>query len=49
MYTPFARPRVAALPAFETATRRILSALDRSLQHPAQGPERAPEPAGLWW
>jgi sulfonate transport system ATP-binding protein len=46
-----ARPRDKTSPAFESSTRRVLAALDRSLQdvdRPRHG-ERAQEAAGLWW
>jgi sulfonate transport system ATP-binding protein len=46
-----ARPRDKTSPAFESATRRVLAALDRSLQDvdkPRHG-ERAQQDAGLWW
>src|SRR5215212_7555832 len=46
-----ARPRDKTSPAFESATRRVLATLDRSLQEvdkPRHG-ERAQEAAGLWW
>jgi sulfonate transport system ATP-binding protein len=46
-----ARPRDKTSPAFESGTRRVLAALDRSLQEvdrPRHG-ERAQEAAGLWW
>jgi sulfonate transport system ATP-binding protein len=46
-----ARPRDRTSPAFESSTRRVLAALDRSLQEidkPRHG-ERAQEAAGLWW
>jgi sulfonate transport system ATP-binding protein len=46
-----ARPRDKTSPAFEASTRRVLAALDRSLQEidkPRHG-ERAQEAAGLWW
>jgi sulfonate transport system ATP-binding protein len=46
-----ARPRDKTSPAFESSTRRVLAALDRSLQDvtkPRHG-ERAQEAAGLWW
>src|SRR4051794_9699649 len=45
------RPRDKTSPAFEASTRRVLAALDRSLQEidrPRHG-ERAQEAAGLWW
>ncbi|HEX2726347.1 MAG TPA: ABC transporter ATP-binding protein [Beijerinckiaceae bacterium] len=46
-----ARPRDKTSPAFESATRRVLAALDRSLQDvdkPRHG-ERTQQDAGLWW
>jgi sulfonate transport system ATP-binding protein len=46
-----ARPRDKTSPAFESATRRVLAALDRSLQEadkPRHG-ERTQQDAGLWW
>jgi sulfonate transport system ATP-binding protein len=46
-----ARPRDKTSPAFESATRRVLAALDRSLKEtgkPRHG-ERTQEAAGLWW
>ncbi|HVL72754.1 MAG TPA: ABC transporter ATP-binding protein [Beijerinckiaceae bacterium] len=44
-----ARPRERTSPAFEAATRRVLTALDRSLRAPEPGSERAREGAALWW
>ena len=46
-----ARPRDRAGPPFESATRRVLTALDHSLKTPHQGPrrERAQQAAALWW
>ncbi len=41
------RPRNPASPAFESATRRVMASLDRSLK-PADGAETS-QPAGLWW
>jgi len=45
-----ARPRDRLSPAFESATRRVLSTLDNSLKpaHLAR-PERGREAAALWW
>jgi sulfonate transport system ATP-binding protein len=45
-----ARPRDKLSPAFESATRRVLSTLDNSLKpaHLAK-PERGREAAALWW
>lgn len=45
-----ARPRDKTSPAFESATRRVLAILDRSLREPerARG-ERQQEDAALWW
>jgi sulfonate transport system ATP-binding protein len=46
-----ARPREKTSPAFESATRRVLAALDRSLKetHPLPGRERQQAAAALWW
>jgi sulfonate transport system ATP-binding protein len=45
-----ARPRDKTSPAFESATRRVLAALDRSLKEPerARGEQRQAD-AALWW
>jgi sulfonate transport system ATP-binding protein len=45
-----ARPREKTSPAFESATRRVLAALDRSLQPPADAArEKDRQGAALWW
>ena len=46
-----ARPRDKTSPAFESATRRVLAALDQSLKDTGQPRhrERAQEAAALWW
>jgi sulfonate transport system ATP-binding protein len=46
-----ARPRDKTSPAFEASTRRVLAALDQSLQDTGQPRhrERAQEGAALWW
>lgn len=44
-----ARPRDKSSPAFESATRRVLASLDRSLKAPDNGAARGAEAAALWW
>ena len=45
-----ARPREKTSPAFESATRRVLAALDRSLQPTVDAArERDRQAAALWW
>ena len=44
-----ARPRERASPAFEAAARRVLAALDSSLQDAPAAPERDRDAAALWW
>lgn len=45
-----ARPRDRTSPAFESATRRVLATLDRSLKEPEHSlGERRQEDAALWW
>ena len=45
-----ARPRDKASPAIESASRRVLSSLNRSLQEPlSPGRERDAAGAALWW
>jgi sulfonate transport system ATP-binding protein len=44
-----ARPREKTSPAFESASRRVLAALDRSLDERQAGRPPAEEPAALWW
>lgn len=47
---PLARPRDRMGPAFDSAKRRVLAALDRSLANPDSiGREVAAQGAALWW
>ena len=43
------RPRDKLSPAFEAATRRVLSTLDDSLKSIPAHQERGREAAALWW
>ena len=43
------RPRDKLSPAFEAATRRVLSTLDNSLKSVPAHQERGREAAALWW
>jgi sulfonate transport system ATP-binding protein len=43
------RPRERTSPAFEAASRRVMTALDRSLRPEDASPQREPEGAALWW
>ena len=44
-----ARPRLRASPGFESATRRLLASLDRSLKAPDKSGRKEAEPSAAWW